>query len=149
MKSFSSIPLLGPLDCIQSPLSTDVKNPLLVHQLVCPSVVVHSWTSLIISSLLFQQFSVWLVCLTWMACEMGCKWSYSGCFVGWYFQDLAFMCSYHEAVAVSVRQYGGTTLTLTKCMEKSIKLFRKVWFKTMENFPFLWSYFVCFLYLSY
>ena len=39
-------------------------------------------------SLLFQQCPACHIHLTWMVCEMGGKWIYSCCFVGWCFQDM-------------------------------------------------------------
>ena len=39
-------------------------------------------------SLFLQQHLACLVCVTWTVCEMGCRWSYSRCFVGCCFQDL-------------------------------------------------------------
>ena len=39
-------------------------------------------------SLLFQQYTACLVCLTWMVIEFGGMWPYSRCFVGCCFQDL-------------------------------------------------------------
>ena len=51
-------------------------------------VGVHRRTSLMSSSLHLQQCPTCLVRLTWMIFEIGSKWPYSYCFVGWCFQDL-------------------------------------------------------------
>ena len=53
-----------------------------------PYVGVHMSTSLMSSSLLFQQCPACLVRLTWMVFVMGGRWPYSRCFVGCYCQDL-------------------------------------------------------------
>ena len=45
-------------------------------------------TSLMSSSLLFQQCPVCLVCLIWIVLEMGFRWPYSRCFVGCCSKDL-------------------------------------------------------------
>ena len=53
-----------------------------------PYVGVHRSTSLMRSSLLFQQCPTCLVCLTWIVFEMGGRWPYSWCLVGCCRQDL-------------------------------------------------------------
>ena len=54
----------------------------------CPFEGAHRRTSLMSSSLLFQQCPACLVRLTWMVLEMGCRWPYSCCFVGCCLEDL-------------------------------------------------------------
>ena len=49
---------------------------------------VHRSTSLMSSSLLLQLCPAYLVRLTWIVFVMGCRWPYSGCFVGCFLQDL-------------------------------------------------------------
>ena len=53
-----------------------------------PYVGVHRSTSLMNSSLLFQQFPACLVRLTWIVFVMGGRWPYSWCLVGCCCQDL-------------------------------------------------------------
>ena len=53
-----------------------------------PYAVVHRSTSLMSSSLLLQQYSACLACLTWIVFVMGGKWPYSWCLVGCCRQDL-------------------------------------------------------------
>ena len=55
---------------------------------VQPYVGVHRSTSLMSSSLLFQQCPACLVRLTWIVFVMGGRWSYSWCLVGCCLQDL-------------------------------------------------------------
>ena len=43
-------------------------------------------TSLMSSSLILQQSTVCFICLIWMVCEMGERWTYSCYFVGWSIQ---------------------------------------------------------------
>ena len=56
--------------------------------LVCPCEWVHRRTSLMISFLLLQQYSPYLVHLIWMVLEIGGRWQYNCCFVGCCFLDL-------------------------------------------------------------
>ena len=51
---------------------------------------VHKRTSFMHSSLLFQQHSTRLVCLNWIILEIGGKWSYSCCFMGNLFINIAY-----------------------------------------------------------
>ena len=50
---------------------------------------VHRKTSLMSSSLLLQQSPACLFRLIWMVLEMGGRWQYICCFVGYCFQDLS------------------------------------------------------------
>ena len=56
--------------------------------LACPCEEVHMSTSLMSSSLLLQQCPKCLVHLIWMALEMGGRWPFSCCLMGWCFQEL-------------------------------------------------------------
>ena len=78
--------LVGPLDGILGPHRDDEFFAGL-STLVCPCMEIHRRTSLICSSLLFQQCHVCLVRLTGMFSEMIIKWSYSCCFVNFCFQE--------------------------------------------------------------
>ena len=55
---------------------------------VWPYVEVHRSTSLMSSSLLLQQCSAYLVCLTWIVFVMWGRWPNSWCLVGCCHQDL-------------------------------------------------------------
>ena len=57
--------------------------------LVQPSKRVQRRMSFMNSSYLLQQYLAYLLCLTWIAFEMGGNWLYSCHFVGCYFQDLS------------------------------------------------------------
>ena len=57
--------------------------------LLRPCVGVHRRTSLMSLSLLFQKCPSYLVRLTRIFFEMGCKWPYSYCFVGCCFYDFS------------------------------------------------------------
>ena len=74
-----------------------------------PCEGVHKRTSLMSSSLLFQQCPACLVRLTWMVFEMGCKWPYSWVFFLWNFISricskylVAFLCGFHLAFSLCV-----------------------------------------------
>ena len=56
--------------------------------LVCPCEGIHRRTSLMILFLLRQQCPACFVCLTWMVLEIGGRWPYNSCFIGYCFQDL-------------------------------------------------------------
>ena len=74
---------------------------------MCPCVGVHRRISLMNLSLLLQQFPAYFVCLTWMVYEMGGRWLYSCCFVGYFSQDLfiqhtASLCSSHVTFSPNI-----------------------------------------------
>ena len=71
----STIVLCKHLDGIQYPPRDDQYK-----FLVCPCVEVYRGTSIISSSLVNQQYIAFWASLTWMVCEMGCKWPYIYCF---------------------------------------------------------------------
>ena len=84
-----------------------VNQPTLAHL----SEGVHRETSLMCSTLLFQQCPACLVHFVWMVLEMGGRWPYSCCFMGCCFQDLfkvahiilvQFLCSFFSIRLVDV-----------------------------------------------
>ena len=83
--SLSSITLAGLPNNIQCPCNRG-KFLLVGPHWHCPCIGVHRRMLLMSSSLLLQQCSICLVCLTSMVFEMGGKWMYSCCFVGYCFK---------------------------------------------------------------
>ena len=76
-----------------------------------PYVGVHGSKSLMSSSLLLQQCLACLVVLTWIVFVMGGRWP---------FVTDKMKPSFFQAAVVSILQYGCTTWTLTKWLEKKL-----------------------------
>ena len=80
--------LVSPPDRIQSPHRAYEYKILLVAQHWCVNVWESIVEHLMSSSLILHESPACLGSLSWMICEMGCRWVHNCCFVGCCFQDL-------------------------------------------------------------
>ena len=104
---------------------------------MCLSVGPHRRT--LSSSILLEQYPASFVSLTWMVCEMGDKWTYRCCFVGYCFQNFfihhtASLCSSNLAFCQSAllkSRWCSHTIVLTQLQFG----WNPILFYQISNFP--------------